>query len=80
MTFRDESERQSERSDAGISIVQEVFAFVKENYPERSGQDLFAALENYFLFYNHRRPHQALGYRTPADLFPLKFTRKRSSF
>jgi len=45
-----------------------------------TGQDLFAALENYFLFYNHRRPHQALGYRTPADLFPLKFTRKRSSF
>jgi hypothetical protein len=25
----------SERFDAGISIVQEVFAFVKENYPER---------------------------------------------
>jgi len=40
MQFRDESERQSERSDAGISIVQEVFAFVKENYPERSGGGL----------------------------------------
>ena len=43
-----------------------------------NGQDLFAALENYFHFYNHRRPHQALGYRTPADLFPHKLTRKRS--
>ena len=35
-----------------------------------TGQDLFPALENYFHFYNHRRPHQALGYQTPADLFP----------
>ena len=43
------------------------------------GQTLFAALENYFHFYNHRRPHQALGYRTPADLFPHKSQRKKSS-
>jgi hypothetical protein len=35
--FPAEGEQLSERSDAGISIVQEVFAFVKENYPERSG-------------------------------------------
>ena len=28
-----------------------------------SGLDLFPALENYFHFYNHQRPHQALGYR-----------------
>ncbi len=44
------------------------------------GQALFVALENYFHFYNHRRPHQALGYRTPADLFPHRLTRSRSSF
>lgn len=25
-------------------------------------------LKNYFLFYNHERPHQALGYRTPAEV------------
>ena len=43
-----------------------------------SGLELFPALENYFHFYNHQRPHQALGYRTPADLFPHKSTRKRS--
>ncbi|MGA2186610.1 MAG: hypothetical protein ABSH47_26635 [Bryobacteraceae bacterium] len=35
--FRAEGEWFSERSDAGTSIVPEVFAFVKENRPERSG-------------------------------------------
>lgn len=34
-----------------------------------SGQQLYPALEHYFHFYNHQRPHQALGYQTPADLF-----------
>ena len=43
-----------------------------------TGQDLSQALENCFHFYNNRRPHQALGYRTPADLFPLRLKRKRS--
>ena len=43
-----------------------------------TGLELFPALENYFHFYNHQRPHQALGYRTPADLFPHKAKRKRS--
>ena len=44
-----------------------------------NGQDLFTALENYFHFYNHHRPHQALGYRTPADLFPHRSKSKTSS-
>ena len=35
-----------------------------------SGAELFPALDCYFHFYNYRRPHQALDYRTPADLFP----------
>ena len=43
-----------------------------------TGLDLFPALEDYFHFYNHHRPHQALGYHTPADLFPHTSKRKRS--
>jgi putative transposase len=43
-----------------------------------SGADLIPALERYFHFYNYRRPHQALGYRTPSDLFPRRSIRKRS--
>jgi putative transposase len=42
------------------------------------GRQLFAALERYFHFYNHQRPHQALDYKTPADLFPHRPTRKRT--
>jgi putative transposase len=44
-----------------------------------NGADLFSALECYFHFYNHQRPHQALGYRTPSDLFPHRHKRKTSS-
>ena len=32
-----------------------------------SGAELLPALDRYFHFYNHLRPHQALGYRTPAE-------------
>jgi putative transposase len=43
-----------------------------------SGAELRPALDRYFHFYNHRRPHQALGYRTPAQLFPRQSIRKRA--
>ena len=43
-----------------------------------SGADLWPELDRYFHFYNHQRPHQALGYRTPADLFPHWPKGKRS--
>jgi len=43
-----------------------------------SGEELWPALDGYFQFYNHRRPHQALGYRSPADLFPPAKRRKRA--
>ena len=44
----------------------------------QSGVDLFPALDRYFYFYNHRRPHQSLDYRTPSELFPHRPTRTRS--
>ena len=33
------------------------------------GKEANAALDAYFRFYNTQRPHQALGYRTPAEVF-----------
>ena len=30
---------------------------------------LDAGLASYFQFYNHQRPHQSLGYRTPAEVY-----------
>ncbi len=34
-----------------------------------SGADLYCGLEWYFDFYDHRRKHQALDYRTPHEVF-----------
>lgn len=34
-------------------------------------RDLRAGIKDYLNFYNHQRPHQALGYKTPADFFIL---------
>jgi putative transposase len=42
----------------------------------QDGAELHAALAGYFHFYNYQRPHQALGYQTPADLYPHARKRK----
>ena len=34
-----------------------------------NGLEARRGLREYFRFYNERRPHQALGYRTPAEAF-----------
>ena len=34
-----------------------------------NGREAKAGLDDYFRFYNTQRPHQALGYRTPAEVF-----------
>ncbi len=35
----------------------------------QNGREARFSLDNYFRFYNTERPHQALGYRTPAEVF-----------
>jgi putative transposase len=35
----------------------------------RDGRDARICIGDYFRFYNTERPHQALGYRTPAEVF-----------
>ena len=35
----------------------------------RDGKEARAGIGEYFRFYNTQRPHQALGYRTPADVY-----------
>jgi putative transposase len=35
----------------------------------RSAAELESGLTNWFRFYNHERPHQSLGYRTPAEVY-----------
>jgi putative transposase len=37
--------------------------------------DLKAQLAEYITYYNHQRPHQSLGYLTPAQLYQQKFRR-----
>ncbi|MCP4494095.1 MAG: transposase [Gammaproteobacteria bacterium] len=34
----------------------------------RNGNELYHGLEEYFSFYNTRRPHQSLGYKSPEDI------------
>ena len=35
----------------------------------QDGKEAKVGISNYFRFYNTERPHQALGYRTPAEVF-----------
>ena len=35
----------------------------------QDGRDAKTDLGHYFHFYNTERPHQALGYKTPAEVF-----------
>jgi putative transposase len=35
----------------------------------QTGQDAYTGLDRYFTFYNERRPHQALDYATPREVY-----------
>jgi putative transposase len=34
-----------------------------------NGQELYVGLNRYFDFYNHKRPHQSLDYKCPAEFY-----------
>ena len=40
----------------------------------QDGRDARNGLGEYFRFYNNLRPHQALGYRTPVEVFASRPT------
>ena len=45
----------------------------------QNGKDARMGISDYFRFYNNARPHQALGYRTPGEVFtsiPFEDTEK----
>jgi len=45
----------------------------------QDGEDARVGIGGYFRFYNAERPHQALGYRTPAEVFnsiPVEVTHR----
>jgi putative transposase len=54
-------------------FVERLWRSVKyeEVYPNdyASPREARAGLTRYFAFYNHERPHQALSYRTPAEVY-----------
>ena len=50
--------------DVGTIKYEDVYIRGYEEVPE-----LQSGLGRYFTFYNHARPHQALGYRTPAAVY-----------
>ena len=54
-------------------FVERLWRMVKyEEMPLKAYADAHEArreLEDFLRFYNHLRPHQALGYRTPAEVF-----------
>ena len=56
-------------------FIEKLWRTVKyeEVYPKayQDGRDARASLGDYFRFYNTERPHQALGYQTPAEVFNL---------
>jgi len=54
-------------------FVERLWRSVKyeEVYPNgyQTMDEAYRGLHRYFEFYNHQRPHQALGYRTPAEVY-----------
>jgi len=54
-------------------FIERLWRSVKQEYvylnPCESGSELWRGLNNYFRFYNTKRPHQSLDYKTPESLY-----------
>lgn len=54
-------------------FIERLWRTVKYEYiylhSQKDGIELYKGLEKYFDFYNNRRLHQGLGYKTPADVY-----------
>ena len=55
--------------DSGNIFVERLWRTVKYEEVYTGGSQAKTRLEVYFHLYNNQRPHQALGYRTPAEAF-----------
>ena len=62
-----------ERAGIADIFVERLWRSVKyeEVYPKgyETMDAAYQGLHRYFEFYNHQRPHQALDYRTPAEVY-----------
>jgi len=60
-------------------FVERLWRSVKyeEVYPKayETLDQAYQGLEQYFVFYNDQRPHQALSYRTPAEVYADRLAR-----
>ena len=54
-------------------FIERLWRSVKQEYvylnPCTTGDELWHGLNGYFEFYNEKRPHQSLDYRTPAEVY-----------
>lgn len=54
-------------------FVERLWRSVKYEYvylhSQETVNELYTGLQNYFNYYNHKRPHQGLMYRTPSEVY-----------
>ena len=53
--------------------IERLFRTVKQNYvdlhPSENGTELYKGLKTFFQHYNHKKAHQGLGRKRPAEVY-----------